>query len=75
VIGFAAEERAWSPHLTLARAPREGRAAASVPDAFFAQDFEISWQPAELTRVVSHAGMASGERYEIAARFPLKMSA
>src|SRR6185436_12196011 len=34
-LGFAREERAWSPHLTLARAPREGRASAAVPDAFF----------------------------------------
>jgi 2'-5' RNA ligase len=71
-LGFAADERDWSPHLTLARAPRERRSGRVLDEFYEAEDFEISWQPAELTRVLSHAGSGADSRYEVAVRYALR---
>jgi 2'-5' RNA ligase len=67
-LGFAADERAFTPHVTLARL-RGGR-RARVPERFLALDFAFSWRPDGVARVVSRPGAAEPERYVVAARHP-----
>jgi 2'-5' RNA ligase len=65
-LGFAPEERPWSPHVTLARL-RPG-AGLRVARRFYALDFDFSWIPDGVARVVSQPGASETERYVVAAR-------
>jgi len=70
-LGFAPEDRPFSPHLTLGRA-RDGRGAPGLAGALAAAA-EVDgtpWRAAELVLFESYLSPA-GARYEAAARLPL----
>jgi len=70
-LGFAPEERPFSPHLTLGRA-RDGRGATGLAGglARAAEASGAPWRAAEVVLVESHLS-PKGPRYEIVARAPL----
>jgi 2'-5' RNA ligase len=70
-LGFPPEERAFSPHLTLARS-RDPRGLPGLAGALVtaAAAEPIAWRAAELTAVESHLS-PRGPRYEAIGRAPL----
>jgi len=70
-LGYAPEERPFSPHLTLGRA-RDGRGAPGLAGALAAVSTAdgVAWRAAELVLFESHLS-PKGPRYEAAARLPL----
>lgn len=66
-LGYERQERAFTPHLTIARAKRSLRLTAAV--AALAQ-LELHTLVRELLLVRSHLGRPAA-RYEVLARFPL----
>ncbi len=70
-LGFAPEERPFSPHLTLGRA-RDGRGAPGLGGALAgaAADDGIAWRAGELVLFQSHLS-PKGARYEALVRAPL----
>jgi 2'-5' RNA ligase len=70
-LGFAPEERPFSPHLTLGRA-RDGRGAPGLAGALAraAEADGTPWRVAEVVLVESHLS-PGGPRYEVVARAPL----
>ena len=70
-LGFAPEERAFSPHLTVGRA-REARGSPGLAGALaeVAQEDGIAWRAGELVLFESHLS-PKGPRYEALARAPL----
>jgi 2'-5' RNA ligase len=70
-LGFPPEERAWSPHLTLARIDRGRRPPARVPEAFYGVDFSVGWKPSAVARVLSLPAGGPGARYAVDATYPL----
>ncbi len=76
-LGFAADEREWRAHLSVARVKAAGsrRAKVVVPDSFFALDLALEWKPSALSLVESSAGKlpanSTHESYRSIADFPL----
>jgi 2'-5' RNA ligase len=70
-LGFAPEERPFSPHLTVGRA-REARGSPGLAGALaeVAQEDGIAWRAGELVLFESHLS-PQGARYEPVARPPL----
>jgi 2'-5' RNA ligase len=70
-LGYAPEERPFSPHLTLGRA-RDGRGAAGIAGALAAVSAAdgVAWRASEVVLFESHLS-PRGPRYEAAARLPL----
>lgn len=71
-LGFRVEPRAWSPHLTLARARSNARPAefAGLEAAALAVDLTATIRVESIDLMRSHPG-PSGARYEIAERVRL----
>jgi len=68
--GFAAEERAWQPHVTVARVRRGGAGARPrIPAAFYELNLAEEWKPRAVSLVESVGG--EGDRYRVLGRFPL----
>ncbi|MGH8903485.1 MAG: RNA 2',3'-cyclic phosphodiesterase [Egibacteraceae bacterium] len=65
-LGWSVEDRAFRPHLTLARA-RASVVPRSLVDAYHGPP--VTWTVADLELVRSHLGRA-GARYETVASFP-----
>lgn len=70
-LGYAPEDRPFSPHLTVGRA-RDGRGAPGLAGALAAVSAAdgVTWRAAELVLFESHLS-PRGPRYEAAARLPL----
>jgi 2'-5' RNA ligase len=74
-LGFAADERPWTPHLTVGRVRgARGRGARGggvrIPSSFYDLDLRLGWKPPRASLVESLAG-AAGERYREIRGFPL----
>jgi 2'-5' RNA ligase len=70
VLGFAAEERAYTPHLTLARLKSPapvGDLATTLPEA--------DWEPIEVDHLSLYRSRLSprGAVYELLEKFPLAL--
>jgi 2'-5' RNA ligase len=73
-LGFPAEARPFTPHLTVARARAPGGVAGLAPALAAAAAAPIPWRAGALTLFESHLGRG-GARHEPLLRAPLRSSA